>query len=332
APSLSPVAGLLDAKRDVAGAAGQLTLTLPARITGALLTRVPEAFHCGINDVLLTGLALAIVDWCRRRGVASSSASDAVLIDVEGHGREEIFADVDLSHTVGWFTSLFPVRLDASAIDITQALAGGAALGQALKTFKEQLHALPENGIGYGLLRYLNPSTAAELAGFATPQIGFNYLGRFAAADGADWSGAAEALALAGGSDPNLALAHCIEVNALTHESARGATLSATWSWAAALVSEPEVRALAQGWFAALEALVVHASQPGAGGRSPCDFPLAALSQSEIERLEHSYAGVEDILPLSPLQEGLLFHANYDVQAMDVYNVQQVLALEGQLD
>src|SRR5262249_35485661 len=160
APSLSPVAGLLDAKRDVAGAAGQLTLTLPARITGALLTRVPEAFHCGINDVLLTGLALAIVDWCRRRGVASSSASDAVLIDVEGHGREEIFADVDLSHTVGWFTSLFPVRLDASAIDITQALAGGAALGQALKPFREQLQALPGKATAYGLLRYLNPSTA----------------------------------------------------------------------------------------------------------------------------------------------------------------------------
>src|SRR5262249_31006908 len=139
APSLPLVDGSLDARRDIAGTAGQLTLTLPARITGALLTRVPAAFHCGINDVLLTGLVLAIVDWCRRRGVALSN--DAVLIDVEGHGREEIFADVDLSHTVGWFTSLFPVRLDASAINIAQALAGGVALGQALKAFKEQVHA-----------------------------------------------------------------------------------------------------------------------------------------------------------------------------------------------
>src|SRR5262249_31755350 len=160
ARSLSPVAGSLDAKRDVAGTAGQLTLTLPAEVTGTLLTRVPAAFHCGINDVLLTGVALALGDWCRRRGVASSSDSDAVLIDVEGHGREEIFADVDLSRTVGWFTSLFPVRLDTSAIDIAQALAGGAALGQALKVFKEQLHRVPDNGLGYGLLRHLNHSTA----------------------------------------------------------------------------------------------------------------------------------------------------------------------------
>src|SRR5262249_15631405 len=251
-----------------------LTWTLPAEVTGTLLTRVPAAFHCGINDVLLTGLALALVDWCRRRGVASSSDSDAVLIDVEGHGREEIFADVDLSRTVGWFSSLFPVRLDTSAIDIAQALAGGAALGQALKVFKEQLHRVPDNGLGYGLLRHLNHSTAGQLGDLAQPQIGFNYLGRFAAADGTDWSVAAEALALAGGSNPDLPLAHCIEVNALTRESAQGVTLSATWSWAAALVSEPEVRALAQGWFAALEALVVHASQPSAGGRTPCDVPL----------------------------------------------------------
>ena len=111
-----------------------------------------------------------------------------------------------------------------------------------------------------------------------------------------------------------------------------GATLSATWSWAPALLSDAEVRDLAQGWFAALEALVRHAAQPGAGGRSPCDLPLVALSQSEIERLERQYPQIEDVLPLSPLQEGLLFHALYDAQAPDVYTVQLVLALQGRLD
>ena len=75
-----------------------------------------------------------------------------------------------------------------------------------------------------------------------------------------------------------------------------------------------------------------HAEQPGAGGRSPCDLPLLALSQAEIERLESKYPQIEDILPLSPLQEGLLFHALYDAQAPDVYTVQLVLALEGPLD
>ncbi|HXN80684.1 MAG TPA: condensation domain-containing protein, partial [Steroidobacteraceae bacterium] len=327
APSLSLVAGALDAERDVAGTAGHLTLTLPASLTGALLTRVPAAFHCGINDVLLSALVLAIAQWCRRR---ERGPGTAVLLDLEGHGREEIFADVDLSRTVGWFTSLFPLRLDPGPLDLDEALAGGAALGHALKSIKEQLRAVPDNGLGYGVLRHLNPQTGGELARLATPQLGFNYLGRFAAAAAA-WAVADEADAVGGG-DPAMRLAHALEVNALTHDDAAGATFSATWSWAPALISADEARDLAQGWFAVLEALVRHAARPGAGGRTPCDLPLVALSQAEIERLERRYPQIEDILPLSALQEGLLFHALYDAQAPDVYTVQLVLDLEGPLE
>ena len=328
APSLSLVDGALDPVRDINGTAGRLTLTLPAALTGALLTRVPAAFHGGINDVLLTGLVVAIADWCRRRGRGSSSA---VLLDLEGHGREEVFGDIDLSGTVGWFTSLFPVRLDPGALDVEEAMAGGGALGRALKTIKEQLRALPDNGLGYGVLRYLNPQTAAQLAGFAAPQIGFNYLGRFAASAAADWGGAGEAVRLGAG-DPAMPLGHCIEVNALTLDEREGTRFTATWSWAPALVAEAEVRDLAQCWFAALEALVRHAAAPGAGGRTPCDLPLVSLSQAEIEGLESTYPQIEDVLPLAPLQEGLLFHALYDAQAPDIYMVQLELGLEGALD
>ena len=328
APCVSLVAGSLDRDRDLNGGAGHLTLTLPAAVTEALLTRVPAAFHGGINDVLLTGLCLAIARWCGRRG---RGAGTAVLLDLEGHGREEIFADVELSRTVGWFTSLFPVRLDPGSLDLDEALAGGPALGRALKVIKQQLRALPDNGLGYGLLRYLNPHTASQLTGLAVAQIGFNYLGRFAAPAAADWGAAAEAVRL-GGDDPAMPLAHILEVNALTLDHPDGSTLSATWSWAPALLSDQEVRDLAQGWFEALEALVRHAAQPGAGGRSPCDLPLAVLSQNEIEWLESQYPRIEDVLPLSPLQEGLLFHALYDAQAPDVYTVQLVLALQGRLD
>src|SRR5207237_7203588 len=141
-----------------------------------------------------------------------------------------------------------------------------------------------------------------------------------------------EAVRRGGGGDAGMPLAHCIEVNALTLEDAEGAKLTATWSWAAALVSEAEVRDLAQRWFAALEALVRHAAAPGAGGRSPSDLPLVSLSQSEIEGLERAYGEIEDVLPLTPLQEGLLFHALYDAQAADVYTVQLELGLEGALD
>ena len=325
-PSLSLIDGALDPVRDVSGTAGHLTLTLPAELTTALLTRVPAAFHGGINDVLLTGLAVAIADWCRRRGRGSSAA---VLLDLEGHGREEVFADVELSRTVGWFTSLFPLRLDLGGLDLEEALAGGAALGRALKLIKEQLRALPDNGLGYGVLRYLNAQTSAQLASLATPQIGFNYLGRFAAAAGTDWGPAPEAVRLGGGALP---LAHCLEVNAVTLDDAEGPKLTAHWSWAPALVTEAAVRDLAEHWFRVLGALVGHAAAPGAGGRTPSDLPLVALSQAEIERLESAAAPIEDILPLSPLQEGLLFHALYDAQAPDVYTVQLELGLEGSLD
>ncbi len=324
APSLSLFDGELDRVRDVAGTAGHLTLSLPAAITGALLTRVPAAFHGGINEVLLTALVVAVADWCRRRG---RGGGPAVLLDLEGHGREEVFGDVDLSRTVGWFTSVFPVRLDPGALDLEEALAGGAALGRALKLIKEQLRALPDHGLGYGLLRYLNAGTAPVLRDLAVPQMGFNYLGRFAA--GGDWSGAGEAVG--GGGDPAMPLAHALEVNALTRDDGEGATLTARWSFAPALVSEAAVRDLAQSWFRALEALVRHVEQPGAGGRSPCDLPLAGLSQGEIELLERRYQPIEDVLPLSPLQEGLLFHALYDGRGPDVYTVQLVLALAGPL-
>src|SRR5438132_2624628 len=224
--SLSLVDGALDASRDTIGTTGRLTLTLPAAVTQGLLTRVPAAFHCGIQHVLLTGLALAVAQWCGRRG---RGASTAVLVDVEGHGREEVSADIDLSRTVGWFTSLYPVRLDVGGVDVEEALGGGAALGRALKLIKEQLRGVPGNGLGYGLLRYLNPRTGSQLAGFAAPQIGFNYLGRFAAPADADWARAREGVRLGEGGDAAMALSHRLEVNAPTLAGAGGAELAPPW-------------------------------------------------------------------------------------------------------
>ena len=327
-PSAVLVEGLLDPARDVTGTAGQLTLTLPAAVTEALLTRVPARFYGGINEVLLTGLAVAVLDWCRRQG---RGGRQAVLVDVEGHGREEVFADVDLSRTIGWFTSLYPVRLDVEGLELADALAGGPALGRALKTIKEQLRRLPDKGLGYGLLRYLNEATAPELSGFAAPQLAFNYLGRFAAGGSKDWSGASEGEGLGAG-EAALPLSHAIAIDALTLDGVEGSRFTANWTWAPSLVGEAAVRDLAQSWFRALEALVLHASREGSGGRSPSDFALVEVLQGEIEELERRYPQLEDILPLSPLQEGLLFHALYDAGAPDVYTVQLDLELEGVLD
>ncbi len=326
-PALRLHDGELDGARDTAGTAGHLTLRLDGSITQALLTRVPARFYGGIHEVLLSGLAVAVADWCARRG----RAGPAVLLDVEGHGREEVFGALDLSRTVGWFTSLYPVRLEVGGVDVAAAVSGGPAVGVALKRLKEQLRALPRKGLGYGLLRYLNDATAGELAEFGSPQLVFNYLGRFAAGGQADWSAASEGEGLSV-ADAALPLSHGVAVNALTLDGEAGPQLVANWTWAPALLSATDVGELAAGWFGALKALVAHADEAGSGGRSPSDLPLLDLSQTEIEGLERQVAEIEDVLPLTPLQEGLLFHALYDAAAPDVYTVQLDLELIGALD
>jgi non-ribosomal peptide synthase protein (TIGR01720 family) len=212
-----------------------------------------------------------------------------VLVDLEGHGREDVGSDLDMSRTVGWFTSLFPVLLDPGAIDLVDALSGGHSLGRALKQIKEQLRRLPDNGVGYGLLRHLNGKTAPVLANLATPQIGFNYLGRFIAPQGRDWAVAPEMATLGGSIEAEMPLAHSIDLNVLVNDRPEGPELTAHWSWGGKLFSENDIRDLAETWFRALRALVSHAERPDAGGLTPSDLPLLSLTQAEIDQMEELY-------------------------------------------
>ncbi|NGO15582.1 hypothetical protein G5C60_50435 [Streptomyces sp. HC44] len=263
----------------------ELTLDLPVELTEALLTRVPALFHGGVNDVLLTGLALAVEEWQRRRGRdAGAGAGAGVLLDLEGHGRVEA-AGVDLSRTVGWFTSIHPVRLDAGGVSWDEVCAGGSAAGWALKAVKEQVRAVPDDGVGFGVLRYLDPAAGAELAAGARAELGFNYLGRFTSGDGA-WELSSRAGMVGGGADAGLSLAHALEVNAVTYDLAGGPRLQASWAWADGVLSEAEVGELARLWFQALEGLARHADAPDAGGLTPSDLDLVQLSQAEIEAIE----------------------------------------------
>jgi amino acid adenylation domain-containing protein/non-ribosomal peptide synthase protein (TIGR01720 family) len=325
APELVPGHQLVPG-RDTVGTASQIALTLPPKVTAPLLNRVAAAFHARINDVLLTGLVLSVLKWRRQSHLGDATS---VLIDMEGHGREEIFNGTDLSRTVGFFTTIFPVRLDPGPLDFEEAWDGGEALGRALKSIKEQLRAVPDNGIGYGLLRYLNPETAPVLSALGKSQIDFNYLGRFPVAETVDWS---PAESFSGGLDPEMVFHHPLQVDSMVLERAAGPELTAVWTWMPGIFSEEDVHSLAEGWFHMLEALVHHCEQPEAGGLTPSDVPLVAVSQSEIDRLESEYGEIEDILPLTPLQQGMLFHAFYDAGGPDIYNVQIALKLEGTLD
>ena len=156
---------------DTYASAGHLSVSLDAETTRLLLGEVPAAFHAGIQDILLIAFGLAWAEFLGNRGAP-------IGIDVEGHGRDEDLApDVDLSRTVGWFTTKYPVSLTVGGLRWAQVVAGDAALGAVIKDAKEQLRALPD-GLTYGLLRYLN--TDVDLPG-SDPPIGFNYLGRLGA-------------------------------------------------------------------------------------------------------------------------------------------------------
>ncbi|WP_367127666.1 amino acid adenylation domain-containing protein [Saccharothrix sp. HUAS TT1] len=304
----------LDA-RDTTGTGRDLAVALTADLTRALLD-VPAAFRARLDDVLLAALALAFAE-----------DRDALLVDLEGHGRQEL-PGTDLTRTVGWFTSLHPARLDLTGADVAGAFAGGPAAGGVLKRVKEQLRAAPDHGFGFGVLRRLDPAAAPELAALPVPQVGFNYLGRIAAGE-QDW--AVTAQGLAPGADAELPLAHAVEVTALVRDGANGPELAATWTWAADLLPERHVRRLADRWTAALRALAEHAARPGSGGLTPSDLPLVRLEQEHVTALERAVPGLVDVFPPAPLQQGLLFHAMLD-DGEDAYTVQFTFDLVGALD
>ncbi|WP_406006001.1 non-ribosomal peptide synthase/polyketide synthase [Streptomyces sp. NBC_00637] len=255
-----PLTRPLDPDRDTVATTGHLSLTLPADLTGPLLSRVPAVFGATVNDVLLTAFALAVGDW-RARTPGASGPGGPVLVDLEGHGREEELAgDADLSRTVGWFTSVVPVRLDPGDADPADAFAGGPALDEALARIRAHLAALPASGIGHGLLRHLNPRTGPGLARLGEPQIEFNYMGRFERPEAADWSYAPEEDAADLDADPGMPMSHALTLNALTEDRPGGPELSAHWAYAAGLLTEDAVRDLARTWFRALEALVRRAT------------------------------------------------------------------------
>ena len=313
------------------GAASRLVSVLPAAETRQLLAEVPAAYHSRINDVLLTALALAVARWRELRGEA---AGGGVLVELEGHGRSEaLFAGVDLSRTVGWFTSLYPVRLEPGldAAGVAEALAGGAAAGLALKRVKEQLRAVPREGIGFGLLRHLDAGSGggAGRAAAAGPSVQLPgpvrpaAAGRGARPPAGRWPARPRARRWR----TRAAAATCSRP---TRWSRAGCC---RWSGAGAArcTTRPRSPRLAEQFLAGLRGLIAHCLTPGVGGHTPSDFPLAGVDQATLEAIERQHPGLEDLYPLTPLQEGLLFHGLYD-RAGDPYHIQLNLDLAGEVD
>ncbi|MBD2120461.1 non-ribosomal peptide synthetase [Trichocoleus sp. FACHB-262] len=139
------------------GRSQTITLTLTPDETQVLLRDLPTKHQVQIQEVLLTALTQTLTAW---------TGQSALWVDLEGHGREEISEALDLSRTVGWFTAIFPRLLHYKPQDTLSLL----------KSIQTQLRQVPNNGIGYGILRYL--SQEPELQAVPCPQVCFNYLGQ----------------------------------------------------------------------------------------------------------------------------------------------------------
>ncbi|HJT30076.1 MAG TPA: amino acid adenylation domain-containing protein, partial [Pyrinomonadaceae bacterium] len=283
-----------------------LSVELSEDETQSLLRNVFGVSRTGIIDVLLAALLKTIAQW---------TGGNSLFAYLEGHGREEIGGGVDVSRTVGWFTTLYPLHLHAPSVD-------DVAL---LTSVKEQLRRLPNKGLGYGLLRYLsqNTETAARLRSAPEPEISFNYLGQFD-----------QTISSTSGLTPAPESAGPLR----SQEGLRGSLLDITslvtngrlridWHFSENLHRTETIERLAQDYIVALKDLITLSG----GGYTLDDFPHASLSRDELDGLLQTQDAVEDIYRLSPLQQGILFDLRFTPQS-GAYAMQLTQTLKGRLN
>ncbi len=244
---------------------GVVSAALSAEETLALLQEVPQIYHTQISDVLLTALAQAFTNW---------TAARSLFVDLETHGREPLFDDVDVSRTVGWFTSMFPVLLDLGDTDLP---------GEELKRVKEQLRGIPNHGIGYGLLRYLteDDEIASKLAAMPQPEVSFLYMGQFdqVVSENSVFGPADE-------SDgpsrcPQARRTHLLEITGRV----AGGCLQMEWRYSWSIHSHTTIEGLADNFLEALRSLISHCRSPGTVGYSPSDFAEFGWTQEDLDNI-----------------------------------------------
>jgi non-ribosomal peptide synthase protein (TIGR01720 family) len=278
-----------DANRE--SSARTTSVWLSPEETATLLQEVPAAYRAHIDELLLAPLARTLAQWTGRA---------ETVVDLESHGRHELFGDIDLSGTIGWFTAIYPVRLHAVDAPGPEA---------TIRRVKETLRAIPDHGQSFGALRYLSsdPAVRDALAARPRPEVVFNYLGHLDHA----LTGSALFRFAREDSGPSRASSgqrsHVLEVNALVVDG----RLQVQWTFSDRFHDRATIRALAEHYAAELRAIV---ARHGAGAvrHTPIDFPLAQLTQAELDQVLAAAPSAIDIYPLSPIQ-----HLFYSVSSMD---------------
>ncbi|MDE1671886.1 non-ribosomal peptide synthetase, partial [Nocardia gipuzkoensis] len=286
-------------------ARSRVSLTITAEGAEAVAAAA-EAYHAGVDDIVLTALALAL------HTSAGETVTRAIGSVVRLPADPRAVTHADAESMVGGFVTEYALPLRLTRLDIEDALIGGPAAGTAIAQIKELRRSVPSRGVGYGLLRHLNAETAAELRGLGRGRFALRYRDLRPARVHTDI--------------PSDDLLLVLTVDA-TDDG-----LLARFDFAAAAFRGEDVKMFAEHWIRALGGLAEHGLRPDAGGFTPSDFPLVRLKQPDIDRFTRAYPDLTDAWPLTPLQSGMLFHALLAENSVDVYTTQFVLDLGGAVD
>jgi len=250
--------------RNIEESQRKLTVCLSVEETQVLLKDIPQVYNTKIDDILLTAMAMTINSW---------TGCNILSLGMEGHGREQIGKETDLSRTVGWFTSYFPIalRLDEDL------------LGDAIKSVKEQLRAIPNHGIGFGLLRYLShDNEIVEQLGLINQEnILYNYLGRIGSNDQKEATFRLTDEDCGNNHDLSAPRTHQLEIDSMICNN----QLKLDWVYSENLHQSTTIQNLANCFIEFLRELIVHCQSPAAGGVSASDFPEADLDQNDLADL-----------------------------------------------
>jgi non-ribosomal peptide synthase protein (TIGR01720 family) len=236
-------------------------VTLLRRETEELLHKLPSYYKARVDDLLLTALAEAVAAWSGQR---------QLLVDLESHGRQHGFEELDLSRTVGWLTVLYPAFLE---------LESSADPGQRLRSIRDGLRAIPRGGLPWGLMRH--GPWEEQLAALPQAEISFNYLGRLDLSAAASEFFAPAPEQLSGTRSGRARRRHMLEVNA----AISGSQLELAWTFSEKIHRQTTIERLTQGFLSALRTLIANTHSPAARSYRPTDFPTIELDQSKLDKI-----------------------------------------------
>ncbi|AKA44315.1 non-ribosomal peptide synthetase [Paenibacillus polymyxa] len=287
-----------------------LFVRLTPEETELLLKRVHRAYNTEMNDILVTALGIAVRKW---------TGHERVRINLEGHGRESIGTDIDITRTVGWFTTKFPVVLEPET---------DRDLAYQIKQVKESLRRIPNKGLGYGVCRYLSKSEDGFVWG-SEPEINFNYLGQFDDDVNQDEIGISSYSSGSPASDRQ-ARSFVLDINGMVLEGA----LSLDLSYSRKQYHKETMEAFAQRLEQSLRELITHCAGKENTELTPSDVQFKGLTIEELEQIAQrsGHLGeIENIYSLTPMQKGMWFHSALDQQTA-AYFEQTQFTMRGALD